>query len=186
MLFLYNYKIMSKVGQYAGKIHSTSVGPHKLTISNLNKQPSTQISEEIIIKKQPSIYEDLRNLIDLKYADGSLLFPINVKYNDILYEVINRIRKNGFDPISKILTSKIWNNEEDLYFSLPEYDSAVFKYNNFIEEQYDVREVISGLYKCKRCKSDKTTSFTVQLRSRDEGETVKINCTNCGLNYKLN
>ena len=179
---------MAKVGQYAGRIHGTSTGPHKLTISNLNKQASSQVQSSIsseLIKPKPSIYEQLGTLSQLKYSNSELIFPVNVKDNNILYEVIYRIKEKGFDVVNAILTSKIWKNEEDLYFSFPEFDSAIYKYNKFIEDQFDVKEVMSGLYKCKRCKSDKTTSFTVQLRSRDEGETTKVYCTSCNFEYKI-
>lgn len=40
-------------------------------------------------------------------------------------------------------------------------------------------EVIGGLFKCGRCKSEKTTSTQFQTRSSDEPITTFIYCTNC-------
>ena len=42
----------------------------------------------------------------------------------------------------------------------------------------------SGLYVCKKCKSDKTAHVSVQTRSADEPMTVYITCKICRHNWK--
>jgi DNA-directed RNA polymerase subunit M/transcription elongation factor TFIIS len=41
------------------------------------------------------------------------------------------------------------------------------------------REIIGGLFKCGRCKSEKTSSTQFQTRSADEPITTFIHCENC-------
>jgi transcription elongation factor S-II len=43
---------------------------------------------------------------------------------------------------------------------------------------------MSGLYVCKKCKSDKTAHVSVQTRSADEPMTVYITCKICKHNWK--
>ena len=45
-------------------------------------------------------------------------------------------------------------------------------------------EDYSGLFKCGKCKSVKTTYYQMQTRSADEPMTSYITCTNCGHKWK--
>jgi DNA-directed RNA polymerase subunit M/transcription elongation factor TFIIS len=45
-------------------------------------------------------------------------------------------------------------------------------------------ENYSGLFKCGKCKSLKTTYYQMQTRSADEPMTSYITCTNCGHKWK--
>ena len=45
-------------------------------------------------------------------------------------------------------------------------------------------EDYSGLFKCGKCKSLKTTYYQMQTRSADEPMTSYITCTNCGHKWK--
>lgn len=42
----------------------------------------------------------------------------------------------------------------------------------------------SGIFKCGRCKSDKTTYYQLQTRSADEPMTTFVTCTNCEKRWK--
>lgn len=42
----------------------------------------------------------------------------------------------------------------------------------------------SGLFKCGKCKSNKTTYYQMQTRSADEPMTTFVTCTNCGNRWK--
>lgn len=46
------------------------------------------------------------------------------------------------------------------------------------EEGYD------GMFKCRKCKSKKTTYYQMQTRSADEPMTTYVTCTECGLKWK--
>lgn len=41
-----------------------------------------------------------------------------------------------------------------------------------------------GLFKCGRCKSQKTSYYQMQTRSADEPMTVFVSCLSCGKNWK--
>jgi transcription elongation factor S-II len=50
--------------------------------------------------------------------------------------------------------------------------------NKAKEEGYD------GMFKCRKCKSKKTTYYQMQTRSADEPMTTYVTCTSCGLKWK--
>ena len=41
-----------------------------------------------------------------------------------------------------------------------------------------------GLFKCRKCKSTKTSYYQMQTRSADEPMTTYVTCNNCGLKWK--
>lgn len=41
-----------------------------------------------------------------------------------------------------------------------------------------------GIFKCRKCKSKKTTYYQMQTRSADEPMTTYVTCTSCGLKWK--
>ena len=45
-------------------------------------------------------------------------------------------------------------------------------------------EDYTGLFKCGKCKSTKTTYYQMQTRSADEPMTTYVTCTNCGNRWK--
>ena len=178
-----------KLGQHTGRIHSTGAGTIKLSINNPNKTPvitnAPELSISSVQENESSLTsEQFSNIKKLKYKNGEYLVTDNYRYNNIYYEIVNRVNKFGYDKVYKFLISKMWENEEDLYFNFPEFEIPEFKYRKFLDEQFAVREVIEGLYTCK-CGSKKTISFTVQLRARDEGETVFVECTACNNSWKI-
>jgi DNA-directed RNA polymerase subunit M/transcription elongation factor TFIIS len=46
------------------------------------------------------------------------------------------------------------------------------------DEDYD------GMFKCRKCKSKKTTYYQMQTRSADEPMTTYVTCKSCGLKWK--
>ena len=56
---------------------------------------------------------------------------------------------------------------------------AELKYNTTTEASTD-------LYKCKRCKSRRCSSYELQTRSADEPCTAFINCLDCGSRWTMN
>lgn len=47
------------------------------------------------------------------------------------------------------------------------------------------KENYSGMFKCGKCKSMKTTYYQMQTRSADEPMTTFVNCSNCGNRWKF-
>jgi DNA-directed RNA polymerase subunit M/transcription elongation factor TFIIS len=54
----------------------------------------------------------------------------------------------------------------------------IIEANKAKEEDYD------GMFKCRKCKSKKTTYYQMQTRSADEPMTTYVTCTACGLKWK--
>lgn len=52
------------------------------------------------------------------------------------------------------------------------------------EKAKAVEENYEGLFKCRKCKSLKTTYYQMQTRSADEPMTTYVTCTNCGHKWK--
>jgi transcription elongation factor S-II len=45
---------------------------------------------------------------------------------------------------------------------------------------------IEGMFKCGKCKTNKTTYYQLQTRSADEPLTTFVSCVNCGNKWKFN
>ena len=43
-----------------------------------------------------------------------------------------------------------------------------------------------GIYKCRNCKSFRTSKFQMQIRSADEPMTTFVTCNDCGNQWKHN
>lgn len=116
----------------------------------------------------------------LRYTTGDeMINPTKGIGNDLLYEILNRLKLGvKFDSLV-IFFQANWDNEDEAYFALPDFDDARYAYNKWIESYHDEREVAEGVYTCPKCKGKETFSVSKQTRSADEPETVKVICTNC-------
>lgn len=47
-------------------------------------------------------------------------------------------------------------------------------------------ESYEGIFKCRKCKSNKTSYYQLQTRSADEPMTTYVECSNCGNHWKFN
>jgi len=70
-------------------------------------------------------------------------------------------------------------------------DVGYFKYNEYNNEKWkpiihetNINEN-DGIFQCKKCKSKKTTYFSLQTRSADEPMTNFITCLNCNNRWKM-
>ena len=141
------------------------------------------------------VNEQLKTLIDEKKASNIekqiLNFAIDyAKENDIpnswesplfahvykqKFTSIWGIINNNHDFLDKI-KSKTITSKQLINTQLHEYISQ----NNIQEE-----EVADGLFQCGKCKSKKTTYYSLQTRSADEPMTNFITCTNCENRWKM-
>lgn len=93
-----------------------------------------------------------------------------------LYVVKNlRTNENLREDIKKNKKSKLVG-----FFTIRDFDEP-----NDIDT-YDVKEetLTDGLFKCPKCRSKKTTYYSVQTRSADEPMTNFITCMNCTHRWK--
>ena len=113
---------------------------------------------------------EIKAFSDLKYSNGVVMFDIEKRIgNELMYELVYRQ----------------WDNEDEIYFELPEYEASKYKFTKFIESYHDAREVAASVFKCGKCGSKETIIMSKQTRSGDEGETAKVFCTQCPNSWKL-
>lgn len=77
------------------------------------------------------------------------------------------------------------NRVNGLYDSLPSLEINRINFN--IEKDIFRNKPLlgKGLFKCKWCKSNNTEDYELQTRSADEPSTVKVNCRDCGKQWKM-
>ena len=111
-------------------------------------------------------------------------------YIDRIRSIWNNLKNEGF--LQKIVTKEITPHDavfmthqemnETRWLDLIEkkkiLDANRFNNNN--------TEASTTLFTCSRCKSNKCTFYSLQIRSCDEGETIFVYCTNCGKRWKKN
>lgn len=102
----------------------------------------------------------------------------------ILFNLSNS--KNKHDILNK-LDFGTWKPEELVEMSHQElYPELWLKYKKTIEAiDEDVGKDHKGLFKCRKCKSWRTTYFQLQTRSADEPMTTFVTCANCQNRWKF-
>mgnify|MGYP001298437732 FL=1 len=123
---------------------------------------------------------------DLKWSNPNLL----KLYNKTARKIIANLT---YTPNATILKTKVMEGEldpynlgfmthEELYPELwkQQKELVMAKYiNNKPEQEHD------GFFKCKKCKSKKTTYTQAQTRSADEPMTTFVTCLNCNNVWKF-
>ena len=111
-------------------------------------------------------------------------------YIDRIRSIWNNLKNEGF--LQKIVTKEITPHDavfmthqemnETRWLDLIEkkkiLDANRFNNNN--------TEASTTLFTCSRCKSNKCTFYSLQIRSCDEGENIFVSCSNCGKRWKKN
>lgn len=90
----------------------------------------------------------------------------------------------------KRLFNKEFNEFELAFFTTKEifpeqYQYLSEKYNLDKKEEENVDDTPDGMFKCRKCKSQKTSYYELQTRSADESATVYVTCHNCGNKWKF-
>ena len=119
----------------------------------------------------------------MEYNNGRSILSDNYIY----YEIVSKINKYTYEKFYDFLVSKKWENETELFFSFEEFKVPTLLYNKFVEDQFVKKEVKDGIYKCinRSCGSMKTVSYSRQTRSRDEGETIIVECSQCNTHWRI-
>lgn len=102
-------------------------------------------------------------------------------YKKLLYQTCYRISKDK--DIKKILKNikedRIgWDSD-----TFQEIKSKLDEQDEFITNPFTV---VEGVLVCKKCGSNKTYSYTKQVRRADEGTTVFCICVKCNARWKEN
>lgn len=148
-------------------------------VSTIKNKPTGGVILPQLSYEEYLTSDNLELLKDLKYSNGNPIIDLQTKGNTILYEILYRIKNQGFDKVYSHL-KKQWKDEYELYYSFEEFNIAKYDYNNFIDDYFVEKEVVEGLVKCTRCKGKKTLISLTQTRARDEGEKISYYCTDCG------
>lgn len=93
--------------------------------------------------------------------------------------MVNNIN-NGFVKTGELLNMdpfEIWPNG-------PHYTRKMEMLRKERAEADAEPKPVKGLFKCGRCKSDKTTYYQLQTRSADEPMTTYVTCLNCEKRWK--
>jgi DNA-directed RNA polymerase subunit M/transcription elongation factor TFIIS len=159
-------------------------------IVNINNKASPGPLVKLRYTLNDIISADQYNILrSLRYQNGNVIINLDINVgNALLYEFLYRIKTaenpNSFTLIHEFLTIG-WKDEDEIFFNLPEFDSAKYKFDKFIGNYHDEREITESAYACTKCKSKETIAIFKQTRSGDEGETGKIICTSCSHSWKI-
>lgn len=125
-------------------------------------------------KKKEEIKEYIKN-----YKKEELFPDIseqNINFNNLLNGMENLANQYNKEDT---LTNNIYN-------IFPSLDNTRINYNIQKDIFRNKPMVVKGFYKCKKCQSERTVDYQVQLRRADEPMTVTIQCLDCKFSWKIN
>jgi len=142
------------------------------------KKSSLKLLEPIIFSKKN------RQLVE-KYV--SHYTRTDAEYYDLLYRIVGILLHPYGDGtkrerIQNILTMvhedelSVWNQPVYSLYKIREEEQL-----NFIANPIEVEE---GVLECGKCGSNRTISFTKQVRSSDESTSVFAQCVECGNKWR--
>jgi len=114
-----------------------------------------------------------------KHKYMSLHFNLSQSSN---FEFVHKLKNKEIDfkRIVNMKPEEIW----------PTGPTAIAIKNQELQEkrlemtQKDFDDFDDGLFKCGKCKKNKTTYYQLQTRSADEPMTTYVTCLNCNKNWK--
>lgn len=145
--------------------------------------PEETVKENILNVFSPNI---LSFLLPLKYTNGDSIIDTKSPDHEVLYylkSVLDEIGEGSFESSFRLVS---YNDRYDLLFSHPAYNTAKLTLVNELESKNIPFEIGEGMYQCPNCKGNKTISSSKQTRSADEGEKVRVECTQCGYSWRFN
>lgn len=129
---------------------------------------------------EKSIYNytiNISNKYNVDKSWNSEIF-INVYVNKALH--VLEILNNDPSIIEYIVSNKLGKYIGTMSYKEIKNCTNDENYTQDIEHEENVR----GLFKCPKCKGNKTTYYSVQTRSADEPMTNFINCLDCSHRWK--
>ena len=129
-----------------------------------NLDPKSKLNENLPGEYKQYLVDNIN-----KYISFSLLFP-KVSSLSILKKIHNKTF--GDFNIKKIIHGNI--------FYLNPYLNIEYVKEIEIKSKQNVEQTVSKLYRCSKCRKNRTKYTRMQTRSSDEGYTLFINCIECG------
>jgi len=106
--------------------------------------------------------------------------------------VARRILANiSYTPNSKnfikYITQECKHTEKIAYFTKEQFYPELWnELRSKMLERINVKEEeVVGMFKCNKCKTNKTTYYQMQTRSADEPMTTYVTCLNCNIRWKF-
>lgn len=99
-------------------------------------------------------------------------------YKQKSLDVVVNLKKGG---LAGLLEEKAVRSKDVGYMSPSELYPDKWK----DEVDVDARDVVEGIFQCKKCGSKRTTYYSLQTRSSDEPMTNFITCVECGNRWKM-
>jgi DNA-directed RNA polymerase subunit M/transcription elongation factor TFIIS len=135
------------------------------------KKGLNAITKYITIAKRAKEFEDkLYQKVILTYKDTDY----ESGYNTLLYFYLSLLKNKKLIE----LDDDIWDS--DVY---SEVKKIQHEKDDFISNPFVVEE---GAITCDKCKSNRTYSYSKQVRSADEGFTTFVTCANCNAKWRIN
>lgn len=140
---------------------------------------------------------EIKEIINITYPKSNILI-ISDDNKDIVYQILSLIEEYGLDKTidlmrgNSILTPAQLSRGEITKKQIDE--GILFGSDGFIDTYKSYRtnaQIIKepeltgqGAEDCPKCKSNNTTSYTRQMRSADENQTVFNNCKVCKYKWR--
>jgi len=134
-------------------------------------------NEQIAKSYEAEIFKMCKRLKESDPSNSLRTNSLASIYNDIAYEKLGEIINSDKDQRKKI-AGNLLNNKIG-------WDSIVYKEikdKKTIENERIIRpaKIEKGVYKCRKCKSDRAWTYQLQTRSAHEPMRTFVTCSNCG------
>jgi hypothetical protein len=124
--------------------------------------------------------EQVRQLVGLRYADGSEI--IDIKRKDVIMEIIGMLQYQEFEDVIDFLTDA--PDPEFVLWEQSSLDEGRQKVAREIVIQLAEEVGTKGVGKCRYCPSTELVYAMKQLRSGDEPATVFVRCVMCNKQWR--
>lgn len=163
-------------------------------LKKMRKECKKKFKNFLDVKKINQIEKSVYNYVIDYIKTNGLVLEYNNNFKTIYLVKIISIYSN-LNPENKsiknnYLYEKVKNNDLDLTKIATLTPNEMFpdKWKNYISKNKAVNNYLyreekyaeTDEFKCMRCKQRKCKYYTIQIRSCDEPETIKIECLNCG------
>lgn len=152
----------------------------------ITQSPATATKGVTSIEESTFSPGDLTELRRLRYTSKEpILDPVELD-EEVTYYIANLISKDGSVNTLEYLKNHQFKDRFELLTDDAAYNISKVAMELELETYYVPFEVEAGMYVCPRCKSNKTISLNKQTRSADEGETIRVTCTECSFAWRQN
>lgn len=143
------------------------------------KEAKTSRNIEELIKKTGILTEDekinelVKNVKELTESEEESLA--------LIYELLGMIKEEGFEEVMKMKR----RNKKEWIFLQKGLEKSLRENIFRLKVNKEKMEIKSGLFKCRRCGSNRTVSMEIQLRRADEPMSIVVTCIDCEFKWVI-